>query len=790
MLKNYLKTTWRSLLSNKTFSFINIGGLAIGIACAGFIFLWVENEFQYDHVNLKKDNLYSVVDTWLFSGHYSSYESSAGPLAAAMKSEMPGVANTCRYSGDPDHVLFTIGERKMYADGVYADSSVFSMLTLPFVQGNAKSAFQQLYSIVITQKTAQKFFGDVKNVVGRTVRVNNSQDFVVSGVIRDFPQNTTLQFDWIAPFDIYLKDNNQLNYWQSNSILTLVELKNSAHADAVNRQLRDYTAKKLSNNTVTSMLFNMNDWHLRRSFENGKLSGGGNIQYVRLFTLTAWVILLLACINFMNLATARSVKRAKEVGVRKVLGSGKKSLIFQFIGEAVFMSLVSVILALILMALILPAFNTLTQKQLSLNLLSATHLAALAAVTIFCGLASGSYPALYLSSFNPIFVLKGFLSKTGQAAFIRKGLVVIQFTVSIVLIISTIVIYQQIQHLKNRDIGYAKDNLLAIPAKGNICKNFNAVKNDLFNTGVVENAALANHETMYGGQNNDDYTWTGKDPNTKVLIADRGVSPELLKTCGIKIIQGRDFDENSAGAGTDVIITESLAKMMKAENVIGETITEGDKQYHIIGVAHDFLYGDMFSAKSDPLIFFCKPNYQDDEIMYVRLKSHYNTSEALAKMGAVVKAHNPLYPFSYKFADDEFNQMFLSETLLSNLSRIFAALAILISCLGLFGLTAYTAERRNREIGIRKLLGANPAGIAVLLSKDFIKLILISSLLAFPIAWYCMNDWLLNYAYRISMNLWVFAFSGAAAIVISLITVSYQAAKAALINPVKSLRTE
>ena len=790
MLRNFLKTGWRTLVRNKTFSFINIGGLAIGIVCAGLIFLWVENELQYDDVNLKKDNLYSVVDTWLFSGHYSSYERSAGPLAAAMKSEMPGIANACRYSGDPNDVLFDIGDRRMYAGGVYADSSVFSMLTLPFVQGNANGAFRQLYSIVITQKTAKKFFGNVKNVVGRTVRVNNSQDYVVSGVIRDFPQNTTLQFEWIAPFDIYLKDNDRLNYWQSNSILTLIELKNNANVDAVNRTLRGYTARKLSNNTVTSMLFSMNDWHLRRSFENGNLTGKGNIQYVRLFAMIAWIILLLACINFMNLATARSVKRSKEVGVRKVLGSGRKSLFFQFISEAMFMSLVSVMLALFLIALILPAFNLLTQKQLSLNLFSPVHLAALAAVTVLCGLVSGSYPALYLSSFNSIFVLKGFLPKTGNAAFTRKGLVVLQFTISTVLIISTVIIYQQIQHLKNRDIGYAKDNLLIIPSKGNVSKNFDAVKNDLLNTGVVENAALANHETMYGGQNNDDYTWQGKDPNSKVLIADRGVSAELLKTCGIKIIKGRDFNENSSIDKTNIIISESLAKMIKVKNVIGETITEGDKQYHIIGVAHDFMYGDMFSNRSDPLIFFCKPNYEDDEVMYVRLKSHYNPADALAKIGVVLKADNPFYPFSYKFADDEFNQMFLSETLLSKLSRIFAALAIIISCLGLFGLTAYTAERRTREIGIRKVLGANPAGIAGLLSKDFIKLIFISSLLAFPIAWYCMNMWLLNYAYRIIINLWVFALSGIAAMLIALITISYQAARAALINPVKSLRTE
>ncbi|MDB5086434.1 MAG: Duplicated orphan permease [Mucilaginibacter sp.] len=790
MIKNYLKVAFRNLVRNKAFSLINIFGLAIGIVCTGLIFLWVENEVQYDNVNVKKDRLYMVLNTWIFDGHYKTYESTPGPLAAAMKAEIPGVANTCRYTNDLNNSLFGIGDKAMYAGGVYADSSVFNILTLPFLQGNAKSAFKQLYSIVITEKTARKFFGNTKNVVGRTVKVDNKQDYIVTGIIKDFPQNTTLQFEWIAPFDIFLKENPRLNYWQSNSIITLAELSSNANVDAVKRQLYRFAAKKEADNKLSSTLFSMNDWHLRWSFENGKQTGGGRIQYVHMFAIIAWIILFLACINFMNLATARSEKRAKEVGVRKVLGSGKHRLILQFMGEAMLMALLAVIAAILIITLVLPAFNTLTQKELALELANPLHLAALATITIICGLVAGSYPSLYLSSFNPISVLKGLQLKKGSAGFIRKGLVVLQFTISIVLIISTVIIYQQIRHLKSRDLGYNKNNLIVIPSQGDMGKNFNAIKQDLLNTGIVENAALADHETIYGGQNNDDYTWDGKDPNSKVLISHRGVSPELLKTCDIKVIRGRGFNTNPATDSMNIIITESLAKMLKTENVLSETIREGNSNYHIIGVVRDFLYGDMLGSKSDPLIFFCTPDYGDDGLMYVRLKKQINTEQALAKIQAVIKRDNPSYPFTYKFVDDEFNQMFLSEMLVSRLSRIFAGLAVIISCLGLFGLAAYTTERRTKEIGIRKVLGASVGALASLLSGDFIKLVFISSLLAFPVAWYAMNTWLQNYAYHITINWLVFAAAGVAAIVITLITVSFQSIKAALMNPVKSLRSE
>ncbi len=787
MLKNFFKTTVRTLLRNKTYSFLNIFGLAIGIVCTGLIFLWVEDEMNYDTVNVKKDNLYQVLNNWPYPAHYSTFETTPGTLAPAIKAEIPGVANTARCTYGQTSALFTIGDKQMYAGGAYTDSSLFSMLTVPFVEGNAGSAFKQLYSIVITEQTAKKFFGETANsVVGKTVRMDNKQDYVVTGVVKDFPQNSTIKYEWIAPFDIVEKNNGD---WASNDIITLVELKSNAGVSKVNSRLEGMIRKRVPGCIASSMLFNMNDWHLRHDFENGRETGKGRIQYVRMFMLIAWIILFLACINFMNLATARSEKRAREVGVRKVLGSGKKTLIAQFIGEAMVMSLLSVIAAFFIIVLTLPAFNLLTQKSLAVNLGSPLHVAALLAITVICGLVAGSYPSFYLSSFNPVLVLKGLKAKAGSAGLIRKGLVVTQFTVSIVLIVSTIIIFQQIQHVKNRDAGYDKNGLMKVSLQGDLGKNFGVVKQHLLSTGVVENVALTGYDLLNGGGNWDGFDWKGRTVNEKYSITYRNVSPELLNTYGIQILQGRDFNANPVADSVNVIINESLAQMLHGKSPIGEIIHAGNKSFTVIGVVKNFVFNDMY-GKPDPVIFFSQQHNEWQSLMYVRLKKNVNLEQAVAKVEAAIKKDNPAYPVDYRFVDEEFNQAFLSEMLVSKLSRVFAALAIIISCLGLFGLAAYTAERRVKEIGIRKVLGASVTGLAGLLSTEFIKLVTVSILLACPIAWYAMGAWLQNYAYRVSMQWWVFAAAGGAAIVIALITVSFQSIKAAMMNPVKAIKAE
>lgn len=809
MFKNFLKITFRNLSKNKGYSFLNIFGLAIGIACAGFIFLWVEDELNFDSNNVNKDRIYLVKTNDKVDDGVFTHSSTAGPMAPAMQATLPGIANTCRTTEGGTSFLFTIGDKAVNASGKYVEPSFFSMFTLPFVQGNTTTAFSQLHSIVITEKTARKFFGDEKDVIGKSVRMDNKQDYVVSGVLKDLPENSTLQFEWLAPFKVWYDANPRAATWFNFGLTTYVELKPGVDVAAINRQLLnpfyDITIQKIETDksSVHVFLFGMNDWHLRDDFDNGKPTGSGRILYVRLFSIIAWIILFIACINFMNLATAGSEKRSKEIGVRKVLGSGKKRLVIQFIGEAILMSLLAALVAVILMWLVLPAFNSLVQKNLSIELTNPYHLLSLLLLTLICGLVAGSYPSLYLSSFNPVFVLKGIKLKTGSAAIIRKGLVVIQFAVSIILIISTIIIYRQIQHAKTRDLGYNKDNLMQIAAQGDIVKDFPAIKQDLMNTGFVKNAALADHNTIGDGNNTTGISWQGKDPNSNIVISQRLVSAEFMSTTGMHIIEGRDFqptDEVRFGDNhmpkdsaqvMNVIVTESMAKLLGKGSAIGKTMQhqtdKGIFHMQVAGVIKDYVYGDMY-GQSSPVVFYDIP--EATSLLYVKLTPQRNPENALAKIAAVMKKDNPAYPFEYKFVDDQFNQMFLSEMLLSKLSRVFATLAIIISCLGLFGLAAYTAERRTKEIGVRKVLGASVSGIAALLSKDFLKLVLISCIVAFPLAWLMMNNWLQNYQYRITISWWIFLIAAIVAILIALLTVSYQAIKAAIANPVKSLRTE
>jgi putative ABC transport system permease protein len=789
MIKNYLKTAFRNLWKNKTYSFLNIFGLAVGISCAGFIFLWVEDELNYNHNNCKKDQLYQVLENQAYDGKTYTFSATPGLLAPVMKDELPGIRNTCRFTWD-QYTLFSLHDKSIYERGFYADSSVFSMFTLPFIQGKKEKAFDQLYSLVISEKMARKFFGEDKNIIGKTLKVDNKQEYMISGVMKNLPENSSFQFDWLAPFKIYFDKNNWLLQWGNNGIQTFVELDKQANAVSLNKKLNGYIKSKDTSAIARPFLFCMNDWRLRSKFEEGK-QVGGRIQYVRMFSIIAWIILLIGCINFMNLATARSEKRAREVGVRKVLGAGKRNLVGQFLGEAVMMSFLSVALAVIIMLLVLPFFNTVVEKHLSIGLNNPTHIFSLLAIGLICGLIAGSYPAIYLSSFNPIWVFKGLKLKGAAPVFIRKGLVILQFTISIVLIIGTIIIYQQIQHVKNRELGYNKDNLIQTALRGDMAKNYRVIKQDLLSTGYVENVAVSDLNQLYMGSSTNDFRWDGKDPAQKVLITQDYVSPEYLSTTGIKIKSGRDFYPVASTDSLSVIINESLAKLI-GKNPVGkrlfrDTSATGSIPYTIVGVINDFVYGDMY-GKSDPLVFMCYP--ENFGYMYIRLKQQSNMEPALAKIESVIKKDNPGYPFNYVFVGDEFNKQFKTEMLIGKLSRVFALLAIIISCLGLFGLAAYTAERRTKEIGIRKVLGATVTGITGLLSKDFLRLVFISAVVAFPLSWWFMHKWLQNYEYRITISWWVFVMAGLLALIIALITISFQSIRAAIANPVRSLRSE
>ncbi|MEO6722249.1 MAG: ABC transporter permease [Ferruginibacter sp.] len=794
MLRNFFKSTFRNLLKNKTYSFLNIFGLAIGIACAALIFLWVEDEVGYDKSQEKKSLLYYVQENQKYDAYTATFSSTPGLLGPAIQAEIPGIANTCRSSEGRTTTLFTINDKPVYAGGRYVEPSMFSMFTLPFVEGNAKTAFAQLYSLVITQKAAKKFFGNEKNIVGRTVRVDNKQDYVIGGVLKDIPENSSVQFEWLAPFEIYFKRSEWLHHWGNNSLSTYVELKPGVDPESVNKQLYNFIQQREPTSIARPFLFAMSQWRLYDQFENGKQTGGGRIQYVRLFSVIAWIILLIACINFMNLSTARSEKRAREVGVRKVLGAGKSILVSQFIGEALFMALIAAIIAVLMVSLTLPAFNLLVQKQLALDFANPFHLPALLLIALVCGLVAGSYPSLYLSSFNPVYVLKGIKLRNGSAAWIRKGLVVAQFSISIILIISTIIIYQQIQHVKERQLGFNKNNLIEMNMQGEMGKNYPSIKQELLRTGIIENVALSDHTTIYGGNNTGGLVWDGKPAAAQILVSTRNVTAEFIKTSGMKVIAGRDFvpTDSITSKKINVLITKSFEDLIGKGSAVGKLIRyDGDTSgtvASVIGVTNDYIYGDMY-GKPDPVLFACTAP-ENTSVMYLRLKPQANTEKALAQIEGVMKKANPSYPFNYVFVDDQFNNMFRSEMLVSKLSRLFATLAIIISCLGLFGLASYTAEQRTKEIGIRKVLGASVKGITGLLSKDFLQLVFVSCLIAFPVAWWAMNNWLQNFQYRTSINWWIFIAAGVLAILIALFTVSFQAIRAAVANPVKSLRTE
>jgi putative ABC transport system permease protein len=787
MIKNYIKTTLRSLLKNRSYSFLNIAGLAIGVACASLIFLWVQDELTFNHNFAKRATLYKIYENQTYNGKISTFFGTPGPMAKAMKAEIPGIKNAARMSGDGGQ-LFVLGDKSITENGNYADAEIFSMLQLPFVKGSGDGAFRELHSVVVSEKMAKVFFGDA-DPMGKSLRLNNIDDYTVTGVFKDLPENATYQFQWLAPIQNVDHTQPWMTVWGANWVRTLVELEPNANVAAVNKALEHYiTSKTQKTNTTVCFLFGMNDWNLHNNFTNGKMDGG-KIQYVNLFSFIAWIILLIACINFMNLSTARSEQRAKEVGVRKVMGAGKGKLVGQFIGEAVIMSFISVLVAIGLIYLAMPSFNNLVQKQLSVEIFQPLHLVYLMSISLITGLLAGSYPAFYLSSFNPIAVLKNIKIKSSYGSgLIRQSLVVTQFSISIILIIGTIIIYQQIQHIKNRDLGFSKDNLVYIFLQGKQAQHFAPVYNDLMRSGVVDNATQSSDIALEVGSNGDNYTWDGKDASKNPLISWEYVSSQFISTMGLKLIAGHDFNTDPKVDSSNVIINEAFAKQMGAAGRVGGIVRDGgSKPYRVIGILKDYLYNDMYSAAA-PLMLYNLPD--NGTVMSIRFKSNANIQDALAKAGAIVKADYPGYPFEYQFIDEDFAKLFKTETLTGTLSGVFASLAIFISCLGLFGLAAYTAEKRIKEIGIRKVLGATVSGLTGLISKDFLKLVLISCLIAFPVAFWAAHSWLQSYQYRVDIHWWVFALAGIAAIVIALATVSFQAIKAALTNPVKSLRSE
>ncbi|MCF2503125.1 ABC transporter permease [Dyadobacter sp. CY107] len=786
MLKNYLKIAWRNLLKNKTFSLINILGLALGMACSLLIMLWVQDEIKMDRFHKNDTRIFSVMENQFYSGVINTFAATPGILADHIVKDIPEIEMASQWLWEEAPVL-AVGNNFDNEKGRYVQGDFLSIFSFDLSQGNPKTALKRPDGIVISQKLADKYFKG-QDPMGKTIRVDNKDDVIVTGVLKEIPSYSSVKFDFLMSYDRWIKGNDWAKEWGNNGPRCIVLLDKNADINKVNAKIRGYLKTKNKDSNIDLFLVNYGQSYLYSKWDSGK-QNGGRIEYVRLFTIVAIFILVIACINFMNLATARSVKRAKEVGLRKVVGAYKSSLVGQFMGESILITLLALAFALILVGVLLPSFNTLTEKQLSLNIFNPTLLLLLLVLTTITGVFAGSYPALFMSSLNPVVVLKGALKFKPSAAYFRQGLVVFQFGLSILLILSMIVVYRQIEFIQNKNLGFNRSNLLYISdiEKG-MPKSFASFKQVLEGEPGIKAVTVSQASPMDFGSSTMGVTWPGKDTTQRMLFNVNPVGFDFVKTMGIKLLDGRDFNPQFGTDTSNYLINEAAARKIGYKDPVGKELTMWRKKGRIIGLMKDFHIGSLHVA-IEPLIINLQSKKENWGAALI-LTEAGKTKQAIASIEKVYKQYNPGFPFKYHFADEEFGNLYKAETVVSKLSNYFAFLAIFISCLGLFGLAAFTAEQRTKEIGVRKVLGASVTNLVGMLSMDFVKLVAIAALIAFPIAGYFLQSWLEKYAYRIEMEWWYFLVAGIAALLIALFTVSFQAIKAALMNPVKSLRGE
>lgn len=787
MIWNYLKITLRSLWSTRGYSFLNVFGLAVGIAAASLIFLWIDDEVGYDDHFLNKEHIYSVKSTRQSDGNVHVYDAVSGLLGPAIKEEIPGIRHAARANWSNSY-LFTIGENGVYQTGHVVDPEFMDIFSLEFVAGSRATAMNHPNSIVVTDATARRLFGE-EAALGKSILVNGKENFIVSGVVKDLPQSSSIRFDWLIAFEGFERDNAWVRDWDNAVILTYVQLEPSADLAGVNSMLYDFVKVKSGNDqqTARNFLYPMERWRLYNSFDNEGNEQAGRLNHIRMFGLVAWVVLLIACINFMNLTTARSERRAKEVGMRKVVGATKGALVRQFLGESLILASASALLAIFLVYISIDAFSGLVEKELSLDLFRPAHFLFLFGMVLVCGILSGSYPAFYLSAFNPIKTLSGAKRKAGAAGFVRRGLVVLQYTASIILVICTVVIYQQIQHAKVRDLGFDLSQVISVPLRGDAVGRIEIIREQLLATGNVEHIGLSSGDALNVGVRTD-MDWAGKAPGSQVDLWYMWADGNFVPAMGMELLDGRTFRPDISADSSGILINEAFAKLIVPDGrAAGQTVYwEGDPHI-VLGVVKDFVYNNVYSLASP--VFF-RPFDLSGGTLSIRTKAGADLVKTVAQVEQVIKAHNPGYPFDYRFLDEVFDEKFGSELLIQKLAGIFAMLSIVISCLGLFGLAAFSAQRRTKELGIRKVLGASASALVGLLNREFIVLVFVSCAVAFPVAWWIMNDWLTNYQYRTELHWWVFALTGFSTLAIALLTVSSQALSVALINPTKSLRDE
>jgi ABC-type antimicrobial peptide transport system permease subunit len=786
MIRNYLLLALRSLRKNRLSSTLNIAGLAIGLAGGILVLLWVADEFRYNKFHTNLPNIHLVLQNQTQGGVTYTFEALPGPLAAALRAEIPEVKRAFRFSWSGQQLL-TAGDKSTYERGFYAEPDFIDVLTFPAVAGDPVAALGDVGSVVITERTAKKFFGD-ENAVGKILKHNNQRDLKVGAVLRDVPPGSTLRFDVLLPFRIYEQMNlDWIGTWDNNSMPTWVELQPGADLAALNAKLENFIQQKEPDANAHVFAYPLERWRLWGKFSEGKQSGG-RIQLITMLGIIGVFVLLIACINFMNLSTARSERRAREVGVRKVVGAQRSLIVGQFLSEALMMTLLALLLGILLVKAALPAFNRFFEKSLVFDFSNWQLWSAILGLGLITGLIAGSYPAFFLSGFQPARVLRGSLGSGGKGnAGLRRGLVTFQFVISIFLIISTIVIFRQVEHAQNRPLGYEAENLIGIPARGDMTRKFDILRDELLQVPGVRSVSAGSDNLVQFGSNTSGIGWPGKTDDQDFLVTVTRVRYDWTKTVGLKIAEGRDFSPEFGSDTLACLLNRSAVKRMGLkEPVVGATV-DYDTTRTVIGVVEDFVYNDPFSTPAPMLITLDMGAMQH---FFVRFQNDGNWRPTLTQIEAAVKKHNPNHPFEFRFAKDEYQKNFDEMRAVGQLGNVFGGLAIFISCLGLFGLSAFVAERRTKEIGVRKVLGATMAGIWFILSKDFLKPVFAAFFLAAPLAFWAMQKLLIRFEYRIEMSWWMFAAAGLAALAVALLTVSYQGIRAAMVNPVKSLRSE
>lgn len=789
MIKSYINIALRNLVKNKIFSFINISGLSLGLTCSVLIALWVQDEYKVDAFHENLNRIYTITSTE-YSGHeitYGGYDT-PGLLGEELKRVLPEVEYACNY-GWIEYRMFGVEDEKVKLPGTFAGVDFFKIFSYPLLLGSKEMALKTPESIAISRKMATTLFGSPELAMDKSIRFENYRDLKVTAVFDNLGNNVSEKVEYVINWDFFVERNAWVKKWHNSGPTTFIRLREHANAEAIKPKLqhfiKDYDKEYSDLDRLELSMQPFGEKYLYSNFKDGKVAGG-RIEYVQLFSLVAIFILLIACVNFMNLSTARSLKRAKEIGVRKVNGALKSALVSQFMLEAFLFTSIAVVLALVALITLLPQFNLLTGKNIQAPLMDRRFWMGMIALTLITGVISGSYPALLLSSFKPILVMKQNLKTSSTALFFRKGLVVFQFALSMIFIIGMIVISNQVRFIQNKNLGYNKNNLIYLPLAGNIASNFNTFKLEALKVpGILEISQMSQRpvqlENTTGG-----VEWEGKAPDTKPVFVQVAVGYDFIKTMKATLIAGRDFSEDFADS-TNYLINEKALRIIGYKDPIGMPLTFWEVKGTIIGVVKDFHFNSLH-VPIEPLVLRLNSGSAWG-VALIRTDPE-KTSLAVGGLEELHKKLNPDFIFAHQFADEEYAFIYQREQVVKQLSKYFAFLAIFISSLGLLGLVIFTAEQRTKEVGIRKVLGASVSQIATLLSKDFIKLVVVSILLSTPVAYYIMNNWLKGFEYRITIQWWIFIVAAAGAVMMALLTISFQAIKTAMENPVKSLKSE